>query len=105
MKTTIRTNADQVAARMAARARRLPSGAREHVRQVCRDALPAIEAETPVDTGKLRESWVCKNTRKGARIINGARYAGFVRRGHLRGLPANKYREALKKARFTLPKR
>lgn len=77
MKLTVTSNADQVAARLERRARALPDIARDDVRASVRDALPDVQAATPVDTGELAASWAVRDTKGGADMVNSARHAPY----------------------------
>lgn len=59
----------------------------ESAKRIGEQALKQFKANTPVDTGSLRESWIARGPYYAARawtidIINNAEYASFVEEGH-----------------------
>lgn len=94
MKVQVKTNAAEEAARLDRMARNFGQLAAAEVQATARDALPSIRQGTPVDSGQLRDSWTVRDTRKGARATNDARYAEFV--GDLEQVAENAFADALK---------
>lgn len=57
--------------------------ATDELRKAAKKAVKTLQNTGPKNTGNLRRSWTERNTKEGADVVNGARYARYVKGGEM----------------------